>query len=87
MRSPLALVEVSRHDPRTGRNTREWAVVRTAQAARGLVAYRVVFVRKPDPQERACVEAALCRDAGPDPKVMTLDGLFEISLMYQGLCK
>jgi len=88
MRSPLALVEVPRHDPRTGRNTREWVVVRTAAAARGLQAYRVVFVREPDHIERVEVEATLTHSAEPKLKqVNDLDKLLETSWMYGELCK
>jgi hypothetical protein len=84
----LALVEVPRHDPRTGRNTREWVVVRTAAAARGLQAYRVVFVRKPRPSDRFEVEATLSHSAEPKLKqIHDLDKLLETSWMYGELCK
>lgn len=88
MRSPLALIEVPRHDPRTGANTREWVVVRTAAAARGLSAYRVVFVRKPRPSDRFEVEATLAHSAEPKLKqVLTLDQLLETHWKYGELCK
>ena len=88
MRSPLALIEVPRHDPKTGKNTREWVVVRTAQAACGLQAYRVVFVRKPDPEERVYVEATLTHSAEPKlQQVHYLDKLLETSWKYGELCK
>jgi hypothetical protein len=88
MRSPLALIEVPRHDPRTGANTREWVVVRTAAAARGLSAYRVVFIRKPTPLDRIQVEATLSHSVETKSKqVHDLDKLLETSWKYGELCK
>lgn len=75
MRSPLALIEVPNHNPRTGENTREWAVVRTEAAARGLKGYRAVFVREPTPEERTSIMATLAHSAEPDPKVFELHSM------------
>ena len=86
MRSPLALLEVSKHDTRTGRNTREWVVVRTADAARGSRAHRIVFVRDPTPEERDIVELALY-DSEASVKIHSLKLLLEKSWMYDDLCK
>lgn len=71
MKTPLALVEVSYHHPKTGANSREWVVVKTEAAARGLDAHRVVFLRDPTEAERASVEACASRSI-MTPKVFTL---------------
>lgn len=63
MRTPLALVEVSYHHPKTGANSREWVVVKTEVAARGTVGHRVVFLRHPTETERASVEACVAESS------------------------
>jgi hypothetical protein len=75
MKSPLALVEVPYHHPRTGENQRVWAVVRTGEAASGLRAYRVVFIREPTPQERVSVEACLSHSAEEGQKSFNLQDM------------
>lgn len=77
MRSPLALIEVPYHHPRTGMNSYEWSVVKTEQAARGLHGRRVVFLRPPTLSERAAVEACV-KDSAASPKVFVLSDLLQI---------
>lgn len=78
MRSPLALVEVPYHHPRTGENQRVWTVVRSEASARGLRAYRVVFVREPTPEERCSVMATLSHSAEEEPKSFDLNSVLKI---------
>lgn len=88
MRSPLALIEIPYKDPKTGKHRREWVVVRTAAAARGLQAYRVVFVRKPRPSDRFEIEATLSHSAEPKlQQINDLGNLLETHWMYGELCK
>ena len=58
MRSPLALVEI--RCPISGEW--EWSVVRTAEAARGLRAKRVILFRTPTRDEEKALEA--CQQVG-----------------------
>lgn len=85
MRSPLALLEINQHDQRTGRNTREWLVVRTAGAARGMPAHRVIFLREPTPEERGTVEA--CLAPGRIAASHSLKDLLEKAWAYEELRK
>jgi hypothetical protein len=56
MRSPLALLEI---DNLRGKPGRVWKVIRSSVSARGHKAYRVVWVRKPTPQDEATVTPCL----------------------------
>lgn len=78
MRSPLALVEVPYHHPRTGENQRVWVVVKTEAAACGLRGYRVVFLREPTPPERVSVEATLSHSSEPEPRIFNLNDMLKI---------
>lgn len=78
MRSPLALIEVGEPNAKTGEYERKWQVVRTADAAKGLKAYRVVFVREPTPEEYPVVMNTLGHSAEPEPQAVKLEDVFRI---------
>ena len=55
MRGPLALLEVL--NPKSGNYV--WQVISTANGARGRLAKHIVYIRDPNEQEQATVEACL----------------------------
>ena len=72
-RSPLALLRYWKSPTENG-----WRSVQTEQAARGMSADKVVFVREPTDQERKSVMA--CLWAGRRDQVYSLDELIDLRI-------